>query len=186
MGTIQDMSIHQVSVSYQADQDRLLMRLRTRDEQLFELWLTRRLMARLWQPLHNTASVLALGSVSPGATVLPEARDMMTQTLREQSSRSADFRSPFDETARERPLGDAPMLVVAIDIKRQVDQQVDITWRDADHRNLTMTLNADLLNNVMTLLEQALAKSEWGLVAQPAAAAAPAEPGAATTPRMLN
>lgn len=181
------MSIHQVSITYQPDQDRLLVRLRTREEQLFELWLTRRLMIRLWQPLQNTASAVALGGVSSGATVLPEAREMMTQTLREQSKQSADFRSPFEENARERPLGDTPMLVVAIDLKRKPDRHVDINWRDETQRNLTTSLSPDLLNNVLTLLERALVKSEWGLVAAPAPAAAPGpQSNNPAPPRVLN
>ena len=178
------MSIHQVSVAYQADQDRLLLRVRTRDDQLFEIWLTRRLMLRLWQPLQATAAALAVGRVSSSATVLPEAREMMAQTMRERSTQAADFRSPFEETARERPLGEEPMLVAAIDIKRQPDRQVDVVWRDAANRQLSMNLNPDLLNNLLTLLEKALQKSEWGVVPEtrePAATTPSAAP-----PRVLN
>ena len=179
------MSIHQVSAAYQADQDRLLLRVRTRGEQLFELWLTRRLMVRLWQPLQATATALAVGSVSSSATVLPEAREMMTQTLRERSNQSADFRSPFEETVRERPLGEEPMLVAAIDIKRQPDRQVEVVWRDSAQRQLSMNLSPDLLNNLLTLLEKALQKSEWGVVPAAAAPVATAAPSAAP-PRVLN
>jgi hypothetical protein len=181
------MSIHQVSVAYQADQDRLLLRVRTREEQLFELWLTRRLMVRLWQPLQATATALAVGSVSSSATVMPEAREMMTQTMRERSNRAADFRSPFEETARERPLGEEPMLVAAIDIKRLPDRQVEVVWRDSAQRQLSMNLSPDLLNNLLTLLEKALQKSEWGVT--PAAPAPAASASAAPTtapPRVLN
>lgn len=179
------MSIHQVSVAYQADQDRLLVRLRTREDQLFELWLTRRLMIRLWQPLQNTASAAALESLSSGATVMPEAREMMAQTLREKSQRSADFRSPFEESTRERPLGEAPMLVEGVDLKRQANRQVDMTLRDSQQRSITLNLGPELLSNVLTLIERALEKSEWGLIpvkpqASPPAGQAPAPP------RVLN
>lgn len=172
-------------MAYQADQDRLLLRVRTRNDQLFELWLTRRLMVRLWQPLQSTAGAVAIGSVSSSATVLPEAREMMTQTMRERSNQSADFRSPFEETARERPLGEEPMLVAAIDIKRQPDRQVEVVWRDAAQRQLSMNLSPDLLNNLLTLLEKALQKSEWGVVPAAPAPAAAATPGTAP-PRVLN
>jgi hypothetical protein len=142
-------------------------------------------MVRLWQPLQSTAGALAVGSVSASATVLPEAREMMTQTMRERSNLAADFRSPFEETARERPLGEEPMLVSAIDIKRQPDWQVEVVWRDAAHRQLSMCLSPDLLNNLLTLLEKALQKSEWGVMPAAQAPAAPAAPNTAP-PRVLN
>ncbi len=178
------MSIHQLSVVYQADQDRLLLRVRTHDERLFELWLTRRLMLRLWQPLQNTASAAALGVASKNSTILPEARDMMTQTLRERAKQSADFASPFDDNSSERPLGEHPMLVAAVDLKHDGQGQVGVSWRDAQGRNLSVNLTHALLHNLLTLVEQALAQSEWGLAAPQGEPAAPVVDGAA--PRVLN
>lgn len=179
------MSIHQLSLAYQADQDRLLLRVRTLDEQLFELWLTRRMMVRLWQPLQNTASAASLGAVSRSATILPEARDMMTQTLREKAKEKADFRSPFDENAKVRPLGDQPMLVAAVDLKRQGNGHVEVVLRDASQRNLSLNLAPDLLNNLLSLMERALVHSEWGLVS-PGTAPAPTTVEPTATPRILN
>ena len=179
------MSIHQLSVAYQADQDRLLVRVRTHDGQLYELWLTRRLLARLWRPLQVTASAISLNGLSSGSTVLPEAREMMSETLRQRSGQAADFKTPFEEDVRERPLGDAPMLVTAIDITALKDQQVELAWRDAAQRRLAFCVGADLLNNLLTLMERALEQSEWGALGttqspgqNPAAHAAP--------PRVLN
>ena len=179
------MSIHQLSVIYQADHDRLLLRVRTRDERLFELWLTRRLMLRLWQPLQNTASAAALGVASKGSTILPEARDMMTQALRDQAKQSADFASPFDDQSAERPLGEHPMLVAAVDLKHDGQGLVGVSWRDAQGRDLSLNLTHDLLHNLLTLVEQALSQSEWGLIAPQGTPSAPAAeaPG---TPRVLN
>ena len=42
------MQIHQLSVSYQAEQDRLLLRVSSTSGQEMRLWLTRRLMLGLW------------------------------------------------------------------------------------------------------------------------------------------
>ena len=40
------MDIHQIQVKYDALADRLLLQIRTRDEQLFPIWLTRRMVMR--------------------------------------------------------------------------------------------------------------------------------------------
>lgn len=179
------MAIHQLSVTYQPDHDRLLLRVRTRQAELFGLWLTRRMMIRLWQPLLNTAGAASLGMASRDATVLPEAQDMMRQALREKAKAGADFQSPFDEDAADRPLGDEPLLVAAVDIHRKTDGHVDLVLRDAQARKLSLSLTPDLLNNLMTLMEHALQQSEWGLGTQPAGNLAQA-PDAPAAPRMLN
>ena len=185
MGTIKGMSIHQFSLAYQADQDRLLLRVRTHDEEIFELWLTRRMMMRLWQPLMNTVTTASLNTVSRSATIMPEARDMMTQTLRESAHQKADFDSPFDGNARVRPLGDQPMLVAAVDLKHLSSGQVEVVLRDATGRSLCLSLSPDLLNNLVSLLEKALIQSEWGLLAPRSTGLA--APGEGTPPaRILN
>lgn len=185
LGHNRAMSIHQLSVVYQTDQDRLLLRVRTRDDRLFELWLTRRLMARLWQPMQNTANAASLGVASRGATILPEARDMVTQSMRDQAKQAGDFASPFDDRAAERPLGEQPLLVAAVDLRQDASGQVTVVWRDAQQRDLSLTLTADLLHNLLSLVEQALVQSEWGLISSPAAQTpVPSEPSPA--PRLLN
>jgi hypothetical protein len=40
--------IHQIQVKYDALADRLLLQIRTREEVLFPIWLTRRMVMRLW------------------------------------------------------------------------------------------------------------------------------------------
>ena len=77
--------IHQASVSYNTNADRLLLRVRTRDDQLFQAWLTRRLMLRLWQPLGGIVTKLHLATATPHATVVPEAQAMVAQVARTQS-----------------------------------------------------------------------------------------------------
>lgn len=179
------MTIHQLSVAYQPDQDRLLMKVRSREGEIFELWLTRRMLVRLWQPLQATAGAASLGMASRDATILPEAQDMMRQSMREQAKAGADFVSPFDEDARHRPLGEEPLLVAAVDIHRKADGQVDLVLRDAQSRRLSLSLTPDLLNNLLTLMEHALQQSEWGL-ANPSNGTPVPVPDAPAAPRLLN
>jgi hypothetical protein len=70
------MDIHQIQVKYDALADRLLLQIRTRDEQLFPIWLTRRMVIRLWPHFRGMVSGLAVSRTAPLATAVPEARDM--------------------------------------------------------------------------------------------------------------
>jgi len=179
------MSIHQISVAYQLDQDRLLLRVRSVSGELFELWLTRRMMLRLWQPLQKTAVAASLGLASRDSMILPEAQDMMRQTLRRQAMEKAELRFAFDENARQRPLGDEPMLVAAVDIRRETIGQVELVLRDTRQRSMSLRVSPDLLSNLLSLLEEALQRSQWGLALQQTERK-PATPEAQTTKRVLN
>lgn len=161
------------------------MRVRTRDEQLLELWLTRRLMARLWRPLQQTTDRTALKSRSQSALVHPDAQDMMAQSLREESRRQADFSSSFDDSTAHRPLGELPMLVVSVDLRTHEHGQLETVFSDAQGRQVSLKLTDTVAQNVLTLMEGALEKSQWGLGAAVATA-----PGLEAVPagsgRLLN
>ena len=179
------MGIHQISVTYQADQDRLLVRLRTHAAERIELWLTRRMMMRLWTPLQQSADRVCLRSASPGSTVLPEAQDMMNRAARDKSRQSADFESAFDESFTSRPLGDQPMLVHAVDMQEKGQgQPLMLKFRDAAHREMTLDVGNDLFLNLLGLIEQALEQAEWGWTKTKPATQ---QVGSAPTPqRILN
>ena len=181
------MELHQVSVAYQAEEDRLLLRIRTRQAQLLEIWLTRRLMVRLWPALDQAVTGISLQGVSRGTTVLPEARQMMSRAMKDRSREGADFASPFDDQGVTRPLGERPMLVQEVDLAQPAPNTLSLTLRDSMRRELGIRLEGDLLNNVHTLLEAALRHSEWAGPAQPPAVAEqPPGTGPATPPRVLN
>ena len=184
------MELHQVSVAYQAEEDRLLVRIRTRQAQLLEVWLTRRLMVRLWPALDQAVTTLTLQSVTRGSTVMPEAKQMMSRAAKDRSREGADFQSPFDDQGVSRPLGERPMLVQEVDLAHPTPQALSLTLRDSARRELTMRLEGDLLNNVHTLLEAALRASEWAAAPSRTAAEAESGPSGSTgqkpPPRVLN
>lgn len=180
------MGIHQISVTYQLDEDRLLMRLRTHEGELLELWFTRRLMARLWTPLQKSADRISLRGASTSATVLPEAQSMMAQAMREESRKAGNFSEPFDESARTRPLGDRPALIQSVTIQEGGENaSVNLKFKDTQGREVGLDLAASMLHNLMSLIEQALRRTEWGL-ADSVALPSEDQGEAANRPRVLN
>ncbi|MFM1856905.1 MAG: hypothetical protein RLZ83_2214 [Pseudomonadota bacterium] len=177
------MDIHQIQVKYEPVADRLLMQVRTRDEQLFALWLTRRMVMRLWPHFRQLVTDLAVARTAPAAMPVPEAREMLAQAAREKALQSTDFKTKFTPApAAKLPLGPEPMLPAAIDLGKAPGGAVILAVRDTQGRSLELRLGEDLANGWMKLVENALAVSEWGLVAPPA----PQEPAAAKPARVLN
>jgi len=177
------MDIHQIQVKYDPVADRLLLQIRTREEQLFPIWLTRRMVVRLWPHFRGMVSGLAVSRTAPAAVAVPEARDMLADAARERALKAADFKTAFNASAATQPLGPEPVLPIAIDLRPAPRQAVVLVIRDAHGRSLELAFGEDLAHGLLKLVESALAGSEWGLVTP--AAAQPAEPG--TPPaRVLN
>jgi hypothetical protein len=177
------MDIHQIQVKYDPLADRLLLQIRTREEQLFPIWLTRRMVVRLWPHFRGMVSGLAVSRTAPSALAVPEARDMLAEAARERALKSADFKTEFNASAAKLPLGPEPILPTGIDLRPAPGQAVVLVIRDTHGRSLELAFGEDLAHGLLKLLESALAGSEWGLVTS--AAAQPAEPG--TPPaRVLN
>lgn len=178
------MDIHQIQVRYEPVADRLLMQVRTRDEQLFAIWLTRRMVMRLWPHFRQAVVNLAVARSAPGAMAVPEAREMLAEAAREKALEKADFKTRFDPSAAKPALGPEPMLPVAVDLGKAPGGALVFAVRDTQGRTLELKLGEDLANGLMKLVESALVAAEWGLVAAPRSA--PAGPPAATPPRVLN
>jgi hypothetical protein len=175
--------IHQIQVKYDPVQDRLLMQVRTRDDQLFGLWLTRRMVMRMWPPVRQLMTAIAVDRSAPGAMAVPEAREMLAQAARERALKSTDFKTQFNPAATKLPLGAEPMLPAAIDLRKAPRGAIVLAIRDAQGRSLELQLGEDLANGWMKLIENALAQSDWGIEITPRAPeSAPTEPPS----RVLN
>ena len=174
------MHIHQLSVSYEERQDRLLLRLNTQDRQEFCFWLTRRMSLRLLPAIDQ--SVLRMEASQPGVAA-PDAssQKMLTELKRDAFLEKADFSTPFDSAAEHRPLGEEPLLITDAQLSLQTGGGLLVTFQeksaDAAIKSCQLNLQASLVHGLVHLIQQALVKAEWGFTTAPNAPAA-AEPGA--------
>ena len=166
-----------MQVRYDPTADRVLWQLRTAGGELFALWLTRRMLRQLWPHLTHLITTAGVAAAAPNALLLPEAREMLAETARSRSLAGADFTTPFNPAPAALPLGPLPLLPAAIDLgPGRQGQGLTLAAREPDGRNLQLALSADLANGLLRLLEQALAESDWGILAPIAAPADAARP----------
>ncbi len=176
-----------MQVRYDALADRLLWQVRTRTGEMYAVWLTRRMVGRLWPPYQQMVTRAGISHATPDATVLPEAREMLEQAVRERPLPSADFKTQFNPKPIAQPLGPEPLLPTAIDLTPDAQGAgLAITLREEAGRSIQLRLGADLSTALLRLLDQALRASDWGLPggAVPAEAANPAP--APPPPSALN
>lgn len=179
-----------MQVRYDMAADRLLWQVRAASGELFAVWLTRRMLRNLWPLLVQLVTQAGMARVAPGAVVLPEARAMLAQAVRERPLPNTDFATPFNPTPAALPLGPEPLLPTEIDIGPGPDGNgLALAAREPGGRRLGLQLTADLATGLQRLLEQALLEADWGIVttsAEAGAAGDEPEPGRAAPPRVLN
>ena len=167
-----------MQVRYDTNADRVLWQVRTFGGELFAVWLTRRMLQRLWQPFNTLVAQSSIAHVLPHASVMPEAREMLAQVARERPLPAANFSQPFDPKPVAQPLGPEPLLAVAVDLTpAKPGQGLVIRLRDAQGRSVEMRLSDDLATALTRLMEQALAAADWGFAAPaPTVSAQPVPP----------
>lgn len=163
------MKIHQLSVTYLAEQDRILVRVNTAAAEEMRLWLTRRLMLGLW-PLLSKLLTKHLLKLEAAGTSLDTAdedlKKMLADFRKEEFLKNADFDTPYQENQSELPLGEEPLLVTDVDASPLPNGRLRLSFNEqppnADKpRSFQMEMDPKLMQGLMHLLEQALARSQW-------------------------
>jgi hypothetical protein len=190
------MQIHQMSVTYLPEQDRILMRVNTVEGEEMRMWLTRRLMVGLWPLLSKLLTEHLLKLESAGASLSganPELKKMLAEFRKEEFLQHADFDTPYKEgQQQQRPLGEEPLLVTDVDATPLANGPLRLNFNerppqgDAKPRSFQMEMQPKLMQGLMHLLDQALLQSQWREPFVPAAGTEPAQDDDSTRPRYLN
>lgn len=163
------MQIHQMSVTYLPEQDRILMRINTREGEEMRLWLTRRLMVGLW-PLLTRMLTDHLLKLEAGGQALSSADESLKKMLadfrKEEFLAKADFDTPYQEGSAVLPLGEDPLLVTDVDATPQAGGPLKLTFNERPAggekpRSCNLEMKPRLMQGLMHLLEQALVQSQW-------------------------
>ncbi len=170
------MDIHQLSVVYQHEHDRILVRINTTADQELRLWFTRRLCMGFMPLLTQIVAdqVAKLEAVKPGA-IVPVAdastKQMLSDFKRAELLEKADFVTAYKEQSRDFPLGSQPLLVTEINVTPLPTGQLQIKFNEklsgADApRAFLVSLEQKLVHGFLHLLDKAIEASLWK---QPAA-----------------
>lgn len=163
------MKIHQLSVNYLAEQDRILMRVNTAASEEMRLWLTRRLMLGLWPLLSKllTKHLLKLEAAGTSLDTADEGlRKMLADFRKDEFLKDADFDTPYQENQAALPLGEEPLLVTDVDASPLASGRLRLSFNERQPtgdkpRTFQMEMEPKLMQGLMHLLEQALARSQW-------------------------
>jgi len=151
--------IDQFQLRFDAEQDRLLLRVNTSDRKEFRLWLTRRMVARLWPVLRAALESDELVQSQPDRV----ARDTVLSFQQDKALAQADFQSAFREKAEELPFGEAPVLVSKVQLSPTPQGGRLLRLAPTRGPSVQIGLNPFMLHSFCGLLVQAVAQTDWGL-----------------------
>ena len=163
------MHIHQLSASYEATQDRILLRINTHEGQVLQLWFTRRLLRQLFPKLleyERSMTLRDLAASSPEKTHshIQEAQDELLAIKREAVLQGSDFATPF---VQQPELPDLPaLLVTQVTFERTQPEQIrlhfeEILLAEQPPRGLQLNFNAEVYVGLLSLLQQTIRLAEW-------------------------
>jgi hypothetical protein len=170
MTRIKRMQIHQMSATYQPEQDRILLRINTREGDEMRIWLTRRLMVGLWPLLTRLLTDHLLKLEAAGSTIAgadDSLKKMLTDFRKEEFLSKADFETPYQDAPARLPLGEDPLLVTDVDATPLAGGPLRLSFNErppggeAKPRAFTLEMQPKLMQGLMHLLEQALVQSGW-------------------------
>jgi hypothetical protein len=173
--------LEQFSASYDAEQDRLMLRIRSNDDAEFRFWLTRRYLSLLWPLLMKMAD-----DFSARKTTDPLTRNTLAELAHGEAVGKADFASQYREGS-QFPLGEEPILLARISVKPLHGNTQTLTLLPQQGQGINLDLDERLVHVLARLLQQVAVTAEWGLKLDIiAGVGASPEPLQAAAPRLLH
>ena len=190
------MNVHQLSIAYVPEQDRILARVNTKEGQELRFWITRRLTLGLTPLLDRAVTDHVARQGGPATSHVAAMDDLskkaMAQFQRTETLKSSDFATPYKTPAASVPVFEHPLLVTEINVAPLPNGQLRLTFSEKlsgskEPRSFQMALSDQLIHAFVHLLERAIQQSQWRDAIQAAPATPPADPSRGPNkPQYLN
>ncbi len=167
---IDRMNVHQLSIAYVPEQDRILVRVNTQDGRELQFWFTRRLTLGLSPMIDKivTEQVARLDGVAASrlASMDALAKRAVAEFQRNENLKSSDFATPYKSSGATVPLFQSPLLVTEVNLAPLDNGQLRLSCAEklaggAGDRSFQMALSEQLIHAFVHLLERAVTQSQW-------------------------
>jgi hypothetical protein len=170
------MGIKQFNGEWVSQEDRVMFRFNTHENQEFSFWLTRRMVQALLQGTQQL-SVQNLEKIHP-----PHVAQAVQAFQQQTVAQRVTFRDGY-ESAAEKPLGEQALLVVGL-VMNQADDQTHIEFQLVTGQRVNLNLPQTVLQLLVTLLNKLQDNAAWGVGL--AAADASEKPPPSTPPQQMH
>jgi len=153
-------AISQMQMLYVPEEDRILFRVNSADNQQFRLWLTRRYSQLLLKILKTHMD--ADPDVSIQTT--PEAKEAVQSFKQEKAMQGANFEEKFKEKAQESALALGDDVPLAYRLNYRIEGEIlHLGIEPRQGKGVTLAINRDINTSLTRLIGVAVQKAEWQL-----------------------
>lgn len=166
--------IQQLNLAYDADQDRLLLKVGLTDNSELAIWLTRRIAKSIWTWLHGTNvaeepalqvfTMNAQGGLDNVSPHLMTPQQVNAETLINSGTPNIDFKSQYQEN--RTPMLDAPLLAVNCEIVEDTQTQFVLDLSARDGKRARVALSIELKIAFANMLQLATKEAGWDISLQ--------------------
>jgi hypothetical protein len=162
------MKIHQLQVTYQVEEDRVLIKLNTTAGSEFRLSLTRRMVKNLFPHILRVSKQMGAATIQ-GTNPQIKTNNALEQIKKQELLQLGDFKTPFSNQVSNFPIGEQPLLVTTAHLTHHANGSLQIGFEDNvtdknGSRGFQVTLDEPLLFGFMHLLESAIQQADWEIL----------------------
>lgn len=151
-------ALHQLSMSYMPEEDRILFRLATKDKKEYRVLLTRRFVHVLWGALRQTFE-----KDSELAEIVDKDVQKAVLGMKHQEAiQNTDFDTPPVADTADATSNTGPLLVVGGKV-HPGENVTGVSFKTADGSDIRFNLNEQLLHAFCHLLVSTSVKADWKL-----------------------
>lgn len=151
--------LHQLTMTFDPEQDRMLLRIGTAENTEYQLWLTRRFVKVLWGALMQTLD----RNPALGNDVLPDVRDAVKAMEHQEAVQSSDFSQTHTEKNVNLTSNTGPLLVTGGQVKAVNDENTMLNLKTSNGMGIQFGLNKKMMHALCHMMISSAQKAEWGL-----------------------
>ena len=169
------MNIHQMQISYSAQEDRIILNINSKENEEMRLLLTRRIVTSFWdilnrtithtltnEPKLNDMQEIPVASIPQNAGKEATLKQMEQQIHHQNIINESDYKTPFN-TGDTFPMGEAPILVEKITINTYENDNIVFIFESTHEKDMRLNLNLQILHNLSDLLARVMPITEWNI-----------------------
>ncbi len=151
--------LHQIGISYDPVQDRLVLRISSTDKSEWRLALTRRFVRLMWKALVGVLEKHP--DIRDG--LIPKVKEAMLAMRHQAAIESADMGREFADDNRDLTSNTGPQLVTAARVTPKDDTHTELHFRTAAGIDLRFVIDKPRLHAFCHLLVKSAVGAEWNL-----------------------
>ena len=151
--------LHQLTMTYSPDQDRVMLRIGTKENTEYQLWMTRRFVRVMWGALMQTME----RDPNLSKDLLPDVKEAVMAMEHQESVQAADFSQEHAKENVNLMSNSGALLVVGGQVKPVNADLTRINLKTDKGTGIEFALNKQLLHALCHMMITSARTAEWDL-----------------------